>query len=122
MRDEENPALVSTTSYIDFFYVYSALCLAYFGRMDGDKHFKCALTQVAPGLKSSWPLHPWVRVFIKPLILPLQSSFWNQQKRIITVRECARAQGFPDSYVFKSINTDPSKIVQDVSLNFQNVT
>ena len=51
-------------------FIYSALCLAYFGRMDGDKHFKCALTQVAPGLKSSWPLHPWVRVFIKPLIPP----------------------------------------------------
>jgi len=68
--------------------------ITYFGRMDGDKHFRCAMTQVAPGLKSSWPLHPL-------------------QKRIITVRECARAQGFPDSYVFKSVNTDPSKIVQD---------
>jgi len=68
--------------------------ISYFGRMDGDKHFRCAMTQVAPGLKSSWPLHP-------------------SRKRIITVRECARAQGFPDCYVFKSINTDPSKIVQD---------
>jgi hypothetical protein len=44
------------------FYVYSVLCSAYFGRMDGDRHFRCAMTQVAPGLKSSWPLHPWVRV------------------------------------------------------------
>lgn len=77
MRDlaYENPAIVSTTSCIGFLNVYSALSSAYFGRMDGDKHFRCALTQVAPGLKSSWPLHPWVRVFIKSLIPPLQLNF-----------------------------------------------
>ena len=99
-------------------YVYSAFRSAYFGRIDGDKHFRCAMTQVAPGLKSSWPLHPSVREF-KILILPvliLNYTCENKQKRIITVRECARAQGFPDCYVFKSINTDPSKIVQDVGI------
>lgn len=38
----------------------------------------------------------------------------DQQKRIITVREAARSQGFPDSHVFESINTKPSKIIDDV--------
>ena len=66
MRDlaHENPAFVSTTSYIGFFYVYSTLYSAYFGRMDGDKYFRCAVTKVAPGLKSAWSLHPWVCVFL----------------------------------------------------------
>ncbi|KAF8163400.1 S-adenosyl-L-methionine-dependent methyltransferase [Crassisporium funariophilum] len=66
----------------------------YFGRMDGDKHFRCAMTQVAPGLKSTWALHP-------------------HQKRIITVRECARAQGFPDNYIFESTNTAAQTRAQD---------
>jgi hypothetical protein len=38
----------------------------------------------------------------------------SQQKRIVTVRECARAQGFPDHYEFLSANKEPSKVVQDV--------
>lgn len=66
MRDlaYANPALVSTTSYIGFFKCTQHSVSAYFGRIDGDKHFRCAVTKVAPGLKSSWSLHPWVRVLL----------------------------------------------------------
>lgn len=35
---------------------------------------------------------------------------------MITIRECARAQGFPDYYEFLSVNTSPSQITQDVSV------
>jgi len=66
----------------------------FFGRMDGDGFFKCAVTTLSPLLKNQWPLHP-------------------SQKRIITVREAARSQGFPDSHVFESINSKPSKIIED---------
>jgi DNA (cytosine-5)-methyltransferase 1 len=37
-----------------------------------------------------------------------------QQKRIVTIQECARSQGFPDHYQFLSINKELPKIVQDV--------
>ncbi|KIM49346.1 hypothetical protein M413DRAFT_15448 [Hebeloma cylindrosporum] len=66
----------------------------FFGRMDGDGFFKCAVTTLSPLLKNQWPLHP-------------------SQKRIVTVREAARSQGFPDTHVFESINTTPSKIIED---------
>jgi len=35
------------------------------------------------------------------------------QKRIVTIQECARAQGFPDHYQFLSVNKELPKIVQD---------
>ncbi|KAF8911019.1 S-adenosyl-L-methionine-dependent methyltransferase [Gymnopilus junonius] len=66
----------------------------FYGRMDGDGHFKCAVTTLSPTLKNQWPVHP-------------------SQKRIISVREAARSQGFPDNYIFESCNTSPSKIIQD---------
>ncbi|KAG5636823.1 hypothetical protein H0H81_006739 [Sphagnurus paluster] len=63
----------------------------FYGRMDGDNQFNCAMTQVAPNQKG-WVLHP-------------------SQKRIISVRECARAQGFPDYYDFQSADDKPQKMV-----------
>lgn len=33
---------------------------------------------------------------------------------MISVREAARAQGFPDNYVFESVNTGAGRIVTDV--------
>lgn len=38
-----------------------------------------------------------------------------QQKRIISVREVARAQGFPDDYTFCSINkANSQRMIDDV--------
>lgn len=67
---------------------------SFYGRMDGNGHFKCAMTLVAPNIKHSWLLHP-------------------SQKRIVSVRECARAQGFPDYYVFKSVDGTPQRVVDN---------
>ncbi|KAG6916653.1 hypothetical protein DXG01_005939 [Tephrocybe rancida] len=57
----------------------------FYGRLDGDEQFKCAMTSAAPNSKNSWLLHP-------------------SQKRIMSVRELARSQGFPDHYEFLSID------------------
>ncbi|PSR77616.1 hypothetical protein PHLCEN_2v7806 [Hermanssonia centrifuga] len=65
-----------------------------FRRIDGKGQFKTALTTVNPNCKTGHVLHP-------------------TQKRVITVREAARAQGFPDSWEFVSEQTIPAKIIQD---------
>ncbi|KAF8891199.1 hypothetical protein BD779DRAFT_1513769 [Infundibulicybe gibba] len=57
----------------------------FYGRLDGNGHFKTAMTNISPNAKHAWLLHP-------------------SQKRVVTVRECARAQGFPDCYNFASAN------------------
>ncbi|KAF8447830.1 hypothetical protein L210DRAFT_978503 [Boletus edulis BED1] len=63
-------------------------------RIDGDHVFATALTTVAPNNKGGTVLHP-------------------SQKRILSVQECARAQGFPDHYEFLSVNDAPIKVVTD---------
>jgi len=67
---------------------------AHYGRSDGNGHFRCALTALAPQTKNTYPLHPY-------------------QRRIFTVRELARAQGFPDHYEFCSAEHKRSKIIKD---------
>ncbi|KAF8643762.1 hypothetical protein AX16_008781 [Volvariella volvacea WC 439] len=64
----------------------------FYGRPNGDEHFKTALTTLTPLLKGTWPIHP-------------------SQKRIFTVRECARAQGFPDNYIFLSADKHPQRTI-----------
>ncbi|TFY70272.1 hypothetical protein EVG20_g2746 [Dentipellis fragilis] len=63
-------------------------------RIDRNGKFRTAMTTVSPISKGSCLLHPL-------------------QKRIVTVRECARAQGFPDCWEILSINTRPSAVIAD---------
>ncbi|KAH0558938.1 hypothetical protein GP486_004436 [Trichoglossum hirsutum] len=60
-----------------------------FGRLDLQGSFQTALTEVHPNNKQGRVLHP-------------------TQHRVISVREHARSQGFPDSYIFAS-DTDRVK-------------
>ncbi|CCL99992.1 uncharacterized protein FIBRA_02017 [Fibroporia radiculosa] len=64
------------------------------GRIDENGFFGTALTTVMPTGQCGKLLHP-------------------NQKRIVTVRECARAQGFPDWYEFHSINMKAPDVVAD---------
>lgn len=66
----------------------------FYGRLDGNGYFRTAMTHVTPNSKHTILLHP-------------------HQKRIISVREAARAQGFPDDYTFCSINQPNSQSMID---------
>ncbi|KAI5117478.1 hypothetical protein M0805_007182 [Coniferiporia weirii] len=70
-------------------------------RLDGDGQFRTMLTTVQPQAKGAAVLHP-------------------TQKRVLTVRECARAQGFPDSYEFVSVETRRNRIIQDLYVQIGN--
>ncbi|KAJ1983305.1 hypothetical protein H4R34_001360 [Dimargaris verticillata] len=63
-----------------------------FGRLDFNSHFLTALTSIQPMGKAGTVIHP-------------------TQHRVISVRECARAQGFPDHFVFLS---EDQSIVNDM--------
>ncbi|KAI9446182.1 S-adenosyl-L-methionine-dependent methyltransferase [Lactarius indigo] len=65
-----------------------------YSRVDGGGHFRTAMTVVTPNSQGSTVIHP-------------------SQKRVLTVRECARAQGFPDTWKFLSVSERPSTIVRD---------
>ncbi|KAJ1981436.1 hypothetical protein H4R33_005251 [Dimargaris cristalligena] len=54
-----------------------------FGRLDFKGHFSTALTDIQPMGKAGTVIHP-------------------TQHRVLSMRECARAQGFPDQFVFHS--------------------
>ncbi|KAH8099860.1 S-adenosyl-L-methionine-dependent methyltransferase [Cristinia sonorae] len=58
-----------------------------YGRLDKDGYFRTTVTNVEPTAKQSWVLNPFC-------------------KRVVTVRELARSQGFPDHFVFYSKNND----------------
>ncbi|KXN86923.1 DNA (cytosine-5)-methyltransferase 1A, partial [Leucoagaricus sp. SymC.cos] len=59
---------------------------AFYGRLDPNGHFTCVMTNLTPVTKNARPLHP-------------------DQMRMVTMRECARTQGFPDHYIFESTKT-----------------
>jgi len=68
---------------------------------------------MSPNNKSGQVLHPSVCI----LAIILESNFIRfgcQQKRILTVRECARAQGFPDDYEFVSVNKERKEMVKAI--------
>ncbi|KAI0636601.1 S-adenosyl-L-methionine-dependent methyltransferase [Trametes polyzona] len=68
--------------------------LTMYGRINGKGQFVTAMTTIAPNAKGGKVIHP-------------------EQKRILTVRECARAQGFPDSYRFLSDKMKPRQQIAD---------
>ncbi|RPD66509.1 S-adenosyl-L-methionine-dependent methyltransferase, partial [Lentinus tigrinus ALCF2SS1-7] len=65
-----------------------------YGRLHGYGHFRTAMTSMLPNCKGGRVIHP-------------------NQKRVLTLREYARSQGFPDSYQFLSTSTTPSKVLED---------
>ncbi|KAI0095061.1 S-adenosyl-L-methionine-dependent methyltransferase [Irpex rosettiformis] len=64
----------------------------FYGRLDKDKWFHTTVTNVEPMAKQSWVLNPWC-------------------KRILTVRELARSQGFPDDFQFYSVKDNDVKMM-----------
>ena len=90
--------------------------LATYKRLDNHSQFRTAMTLVRPNAKGSTVLHPTVSVDLNhPKALQLTVGPSKKQKRVITIRECARAQGFPDDYEFLSVNKNPTHIAEDVS-------
>jgi len=77
------------------------ICVAFYGRLDGDGHFKTAMTHISPVTKSCYLIHPSV-CFLLQIGGVLNNDLKTQQRRIVTYREVARAQGFPDHYQFLS--------------------
>ncbi|KDQ62886.1 hypothetical protein JAAARDRAFT_53111 [Jaapia argillacea MUCL 33604] len=55
-----------------------------YGRIDKNSYFSTTVTNMEPTAKQSWVLHP-------------------SCKRVVTVRELARSQGFPDHFTFSAI-------------------
>jgi len=68
---------------------------AIYARLLGDGYFRALTTNFGPTAKQSKVLHP-------------------RQRRVLTVREQARAQGFPDRWTFHSVNNDPKDMIRQV--------
>ncbi|KAI8138541.1 S-adenosyl-L-methionine-dependent methyltransferase [Fennellomyces sp. T-0311] len=66
-----------------------------FGRLDFEGRFQTQLTEMQPMGKQGTILHP-------------------NQRRVLTVRESARVQGFPDSFIFDSANDKDTARVKDM--------
>lgn len=90
----------------------SSIFQGLYGRLDKDYVFQTTVTNVEPTAKQSRVLNPYVRGIASCLMLRLISAcsysyslFGAPQcHRMVTVRELARSQGFPDSFVFYSLN------------------
>lgn len=58
-----------------------------YARLHADGYFHTTVTNVSPTAKQSWVLNPWCL-------------------RVLTIRELARTQGFPDTFIFRTVNDD----------------
>ncbi|KAJ7695671.1 S-adenosyl-L-methionine-dependent methyltransferase [Mycena rosella] len=66
----------------------------FYGRLDGAAHFKTAMTSPKPNGDKSCFIHP-------------------SQKRALSLREFARSQGFPDTYILCSSKKTPAERLKD---------
>ncbi|KAG2218876.1 hypothetical protein INT45_003943 [Circinella minor] len=66
-----------------------------YGRLNFEGRFQTQLTEMSPMGKQGTVLHP-------------------NQRRVMTVREAARVQGFPDSFIFDSANETSSARIKDM--------
>lgn len=78
-----------------------------YARVDEHGLFRTIVTTMNPERRQGEVLHYQVYVLSSPSISAsksIQNSFsLNQQRRVLTVRECARAQGFSDGTDFHSV-------------------
>ena len=85
-----------------------------FGRLDGNGHISTLLTDGPNPSSTVKSIHPNVGILL----------CWNypidpmpQQNRVLTVREYARLQGFPDSYVFGDPSNCESSSITEVQFS-----
>jgi DNA (cytosine-5)-methyltransferase 1 len=76
-----------------------------YGRLDKNYVFQTTVTNVEPTAKQSRVLNPYVRrQHTHSMTIRLTDTDVYKCHRMVTVRELARSQGFPDSFVFQTIN------------------
>ncbi|KAL5511284.1 hypothetical protein ACEPAH_4500 [Sanghuangporus vaninii] len=72
-----------------------------FWRLDGEGQFKTLMTLVNPSSKGAYVIHP-------------------TDKRVLTYRELARAQGFPDHYEFCSVEESRNSHIREMARQIGN--
>jgi hypothetical protein len=81
-----------------------------FGRVGLGGTFQTIVTVVNPSNRQGRCLHPTVRVVAVNAHYPCLPFKHGQQMRVLTVRECARAQGFGDSTDFISVQNSQEDV------------
>lgn len=93
--------IIAVVSIVEYKNISSInVLLGLYGRLDHTSCFATTVTNMTPTAKQSRVLNPYVSSILRPGV----GIHWcSQCKRMVTVRELARSQGFPDHFVFKSI-------------------